>query len=233
MKKEDTVKITSICIAALLICGCVNYEQEIFLNPDLSGRIEIHIFLNPQPMVAEIVKKMNEESKLSLNLDEALSKAAYKMKIKVKEDDLLKAFNGDAIKSKSFREIEKDGITHTYLTVEFGDIRKLFEEKKAVSLAENQKGLITYTQFFNLSKEDKEGGASDNTPPESFKGFNFKCTLHMPADIISANTANIDKNTAVWEFPLKQVIGDKNFNITATCKGENKFLHWMKRSIKK
>ena len=235
MKNKDTIKIISICIAALSICGCVNYEQETFLNPDLSGRIEIHIFPNPQPLVAEIVNKMNKESKLSLNLEEALSKATYKMKmkVKVKEEDLLKAFNSDAIKSKSFREIEKGGISHIYLTVEFDDIRKLFKEKKAVSVVEGQKGLVTYTQFFNLSKDGKEEGASDNTPPESFKGFNFKCILHMPADISGANTVNIDKNTAVWEFPLKQVMEDKNFNITATCKGENRFLHWMKRSIKK
>lgn len=233
MKNEDALKITSICIAALSLCGCINYEQETFLNPDLSGRIEMHIFPNPQPMVEEIAKKVSEKSELSLNLNEALSKATYKMKVKIKEEDLLKAFSEDAIKSKSFREIEKDGITHIYLTVEFDDIRKLFKEKKAISVVENQKGLITYTQFFNSSKDGKKKGASDNTLSEFFKGFNFKCTLHMPADIISANTVNIDKNTAVWEFPLKQVIEDKNFNITAVCKGENRFLRWMKHSIKK
>jgi len=107
------------------------------------------------------------------------------------------------------------------------------KEKKAVSVVENQRGLITYTQFFNSSKDGKEKGASDNTPPDFFKGFNFKCTLHMPADIISANTVNIDKNTAVWKFPIKQVMEDKNFNITATSKGENRFLRWMKCIIKR
>jgi Ca2+-binding EF-hand superfamily protein len=222
MKNKDTIKITSICIAALLICGCVNYEQETFLNPDMSGRIEIHVFPNPQPMVEEIAKKINEEDKSSLNLNEVLSKATYKMKVKIKEEDLLKAFNIEAIKSKSFREVEKDGITHVYLTVEFGDIRKLFKEKKSVSVVEGQNGLVTYTQFFNLSKDGKEDGASENKPSELFKGFNFKCILHMPADIMSANTLNIDKNTAVWEFPLKQVMEDKNLNITATCRSVNR-----------
>jgi len=220
-------------MAAFLICGCVNYEQETFLNPDMSGRIEIHVFPNPQPMVEEIAKKINEEGESSLNLNEALSKATYKMKVKIKEEDLLNAFNSDAIKSKSFREIERSGISHVYLTVEFDDIRKLFKDKKSVSVVGGQSGLVTYTQFFNLSKDGKEKGASDNTPPESFKGFNFKCILHMPANIMTANTLNIDKNTAVWEFPLKQIMEDKNLNITATCKGENRFLRWMKRNTRK
>lgn len=221
-----------IALALLFIAGCINYEQETYLNEDLSGSIEIHIFPNPQPMVEEIAKKVNEESKLSLNLDESLSKATYKMKMKIKEEDLLKDFNREAIKSKSFREIDKDGITHFYLTVEFNDIRKLFADKGTVSVVDNPKGLITYTQFFNSSKESKKEKGTEKPPPEFFKGFNFKYTLHMPADIISANTVNIDKNTAVWEFPLKQVMEDKDFNITATYKGENRFLRWIKRNAR-
>lgn len=235
MKKENTVKIILACIAILSIYGCINYEQETSLNPDLSGRIEIHIFSNPQPVIETVAKKVNEESKLSINMDDALSKATYKIKFDIKEESLLEDFNRGAIKNKSFKKIEKDGITHFYLAVEFYDIRKLFADKSAVSVIEDKGGFITYTQFFNSSKESKKEGGSDNMAPEFFKGFNFKYTLHMPADIVSANTVNIDKKTAVWEFPLKQIIEDKNFNITATCKGENRFLHWnwMKSGIKK
>ena len=233
MKNKNIIKITSTCIAAFMICGCVNYEQETFLNPDLSGRIEIHVFPNPKPMFEELAQKVNEEGKLSLNLDEALSRATYKMKVKIKEEDLLKSFNKDAVKNKNFREIEKDGLTHTYLTVEFNDIRKLFADKYIVSITEGKDGLITYTQFFESSKDNKKEEKPSESQSELFKGFSFKYTLHMPSDIVSANTETIEKDTAVWEFPIKQVMEDKNFNITATCKSENRFLRWMKHSIRK
>ncbi len=213
--------------------GCINYEQETFLNEDLSGRMEIHIFANPKPAVEEILKKVNEENKLSVNMDEALSKATYKLKFDVKEESLLEAFNKEAIKNKSFRKIEKDGIPHFYLTVEFYDIRKLFADKDMVNVTEDKKGLITYTQFFVSPKDDKKENKAADKPPEFFKGFNFKYTLHMPQDIVSANTDKIDKNMATWELPLDAIANNKNFCIMASMKGRNKFLRWLTKFRKK
>ena len=231
MRHNTAARLAFALLVSLSLTGCINYEQETFLNEDMSGRIEIHMFANPKPMTEAIIKKVNEDAKFSLNLDESLSKATYKMKFDVKEEDLLKEFNREAIKSKSFRKAEKDGISHFYLTVEFDDIRKLFADKDVVSVTEDRNGLITYTQFFVPLREDKDKkeGKTAETPQEFFKGFGFRYILHMPYDIVSANADRVEKNTAIWELPLEKVANNKDFYMTASVKGRNKFLRWLDR----
>ena len=229
MKNNTHAKLIFTVLILLLCSGCINYEQETFLNEDLSGRIEIHMFVNPKSAMDAVLKKADKDAKLPFNLDEGLSEATYKMKFDVKEEDLLKEFNKEAIKNKSFRKVEKDGIAHFYLTVEFYDIRKLFADKDVLLITEDQDDFITYIQFFVSPKKakDKKEDKTADLSPEFFKGFSFKYILHMPQDIVSANTDRIYKNTATWEFPLEKIMNNKNFYIKATMKGRNKFLRWL------
>ena len=214
----NIIKFVLICTLALLICGCVNYEQETYLNPDLSGRIEMHLFPNPKPMTDEIMKKIDDGSQISTSLREAFSKEPIKMKMTIKEENLLEGFNREAIKNKNFRKVDENGTTHYYMTIEFDDIRKLFTKEKQVIVAENN-GEITYTEYFEQSKEKKEEGKDGkDTLPEIFKGLYFKYTLHMPGEIARANTISISKNTAIWELPLNDIMKIKDFHITATSK---------------
>lgn len=228
MKNKTLAKIGLICLILLTSAGCVNYEQETYLNQDLSGRIELHFFFNPQPVITKIIKKVDTSDNLSTALEDAASKATYNIKINIDEKNFLEGFNQEAIKNKSFRKEKKDGMDHFYFTVEFDDIRKLFEGKKIVNVVEDKNGFVTYTEYFGSSKDKEKEAGSTEEDTEMMKGFNFKYTLHLPADIVSANTGTINKNTAVWEYPLEEVAKDKNFKVTATFKGENRFKRWLK-----
>lgn len=230
VNNKAVIKVILVCLAVLLTSGCINYEQETYLNEDMSGRIEIHLFANPRPAFETVFKKMGEKSKLQLNMEKALSEAAYKMDMNIKEEDILKGFNQEAIKNKSFKKIRTDGITHFYLTIEFDDIRKLFEGKKKIGITEGKDGLITYNEYFEPTNgEGRNTDSECNDDNEIFKSFSFKYTLHLPSDIMSANTGNIKRDTAIWEFPLSSVMKDKDFKVTATFKGEDKLSRWLKR----
>ncbi len=218
MKKRNAINLIPACALLLSICGCINYEQDTSLNPDLSGRIEIHLFFDPRPMISEMFKKDTTNPKLSAAIGDMVEKASMKADVKIKEEDILESFNQEAIKNKSFKKIEKDGIQHFYFTVEFDDIRKLFQDKKVVSVVTDNRGSIAYTEYFKLLKDEKKEVKSDESSNEFLKGFYFKYQLHMPGDIVRANTGNIDKNTAVWELPLGAAMNDSDFKITATSK---------------
>ncbi len=233
MKSRTLAKIGLACLILLTSAGCLNYEQETYLNPDMSGRILIHFFFNPQPVVKEIIKKTYASEGTSAALEDAASKATYNFKINIDEKNFLEGFNQEAIKNKSFRKEKKDGVDHFYFTVEFNDIRKLFEGKKIVNVVEDKNGLVTYTEYFGSSKDKEKEAGSAEEDTEMMKGFSFKYTLHLPADIVSANTGSINKSTAVWECPLEEVGKNKDFKVTATFKGENRFVRWLKRLKKK
>ncbi len=117
--------------------------------------------------------------------------------------------------------------------MEFDDIRKLYEGKKIVTVTEGENDLVTYTEYFEPREDRKKDAEPAKKDPELFKGFKFKYVLHMPRDIVSANTDKIDKNTATWELPLDVIANNKNFHITASIKGQNRLLRWLTKFKKK
>lgn len=225
VKKINTIFI----IAVLLSCaGCINYAQETRLNEDLSGRIEMCFTINAREGFRMMAGEAKDSPEVKQLMTDMADKADIEMKTEVKEEDVLGIFNPDAIKRKDHRKFSKDGVGHFYFTVEFDDITKLYKNKKRVTLADDGKGNIVYREYLEPPGSGGKEGA-DAPPPEIFKGFHFKYTLHMPRDIISANTDKISGNTAVWDLPLQKVLDTKNFYITATFKGQNIFQRLLNR----
>lgn len=227
MKNKATARLIFIIPILLLSAGCINYEHETYLNEDLSGRVEICVSLDPKEGIKSITKKTDatpEAKELMDNIVDAPSSVSFTAE--VKEDDFLNIFNTNFIKSKSYKRIARDGKLYFYFTVEFDDIRRLYEGKKTVTITEDKNGLVTYTEYFEPFRNDrKEEGVS--TTRDASKGFYFKYTLHMPRDIVSANTDKIDKNTATWDLPADEPEKD-GFCIKASIKGENKILRWLR-----
>jgi len=210
-----------IALASLFLAGCINYEQETYLKEDLSGRVDLCFYVNVREGLKAVVKETKADPKVQKMMTDFAETAALKCKINVKEDDFLGMFNAAAIKKKYYRKIEQDGVSYSYFTAEFDDIRKLYEGKKVVTVADGPDNLVTYTEYFKPledKKKDTEKDKDAKKDPELFKGFKFKYVLHMPQDIVSANTDRIDKNTATWEFPLDSIANNKDFYITASMK---------------
>jgi hypothetical protein len=227
MKNKTLIKFVVLSLLALFSAGCLNYEQETFLNDDFSGRTEMRLSFNPKSLFNSALQKIDTSAQIKKSMEDSVAKA--KVKIKVKEESFLENVNKDALKNKTFVTTEKDGTTYFCFSTEFNDIRKLYEGKREVSITEDKTGLTTYTEYFNSLENDKT--KEENL--EIYKGCSFKYVLHLPRDIVKANTDKIDKNTAVWELPLEQVAANRGFYITATMKSENKFLRWLRHFKKK
>ena len=222
-----------IALVLLLSAGCINYEKETYLNEDLSGRVEMCFSLNSREGLKAITQEVKGEPEVKQLITDFADKAAIKLKVNVKEEDFLSMFNASAIKKKDYRKVEQDGIVYFYFTAEFDDIRKLYEGKKTVTITEDENNLVTYTEYFEPLEDKKKEDKAKGKNSEIFKGFKFKYVLHMPQDIVSANTDRIDKNTATWERPLDAIADSENFYITASTKGRNRLLRWLTKFKKK
>lgn len=228
MNLRSPVKFVIITPLLMLSCaGCVNYEQETFLNDDLSGRTEIRIFLNPKPVLAPAIEKTDTSPEIKKVMIDVVNEAS--LKAGIKEESFYNMLNRDRANNVKFTKAERNGVPYSLFTAEFEDIRKLYEGKRRVSVTEDPEGAVTYTEYFFDAGPGKDGNEKSREDPEMYKGCYFEYVLHMPREIVRANTDNIDKNTAIWKLPLEAAVKDRGFHITATMKGENRFVRWMKR----
>jgi len=229
----DKARFIFIALVLLSSAGCINYEQETYLNEDLSGRVEICLSINSREGLRAIAQAAKGEPEAKQLMTDFADKAAIKFKVNVKEEDFLTMFNAGAIKKKDYRKVEQDGVAYFYFTVEFDDIKKLYEGKKTVTVTEGKNDLVTYMEYFEPLENKKKEDKANEKDSELFKGFRFKYVLHMPQDIVSANTDRIDRKTATWDLPLDAIAASKNFYITASMKGQNRLLRWLARFKKK
>lgn len=208
-------------IILLLTSGCINYEQETFLNQDLSGRIDIHIFVDPELLIKSQLPSLISEDKGSATsssstiLSDVLSKAKYNFNINIEEESFFKELNLDAVKDKNFKKVKRDNITHFFWTIVFDDITKLYADKERINISENEEGFIVYKEHFKISEDETETGKYES---EIFEKCHFKYVLYVRGEIIEANTDDIHKNKAAWNMPLDSFLKKRDFTIAATIK---------------
>lgn len=229
MSKEEMKKyvgIITILLLAISLSGCINYEQETFLNKDWSGHINTHISMDPKTFMCNLLltaaekenSKPGSESKMKPSVQESLSKATSSVKCDIKEEDILKSFNKGAVKNITFRKEEENGIIHFYFSADFDDIKALYTDKNKVSISGGEDGRVTYTERLSSSGDVGTRGSedADKPHPELFEGYHFQYILHMPRNIISANTDKIDKNIATWYIPMPDAMRQKDFTAVVT-----------------
>lgn len=224
-------KIILIFLVLTALCGCVNYEQETYLNEDMSGRLGIAMSINPQEAMKIVMDRIEAQRQgqpagtAKPLMSDLAKEAQASIGAEISDKDFLEAFNVSAITKKTYKKSEENNKLTVFLNIEFTDIRKLFEGRKNVTVTTNKDGSITYTEYF----EPLKGRENANTPEnqEFLKKSRFKYVLHMPRDIVSANTGLIDKNTAEWDLPLSAAY-KKDFYITATMKPENRLLRLLR-----
>jgi len=84
--------------------------------------------------------------------------------------------------------------------------------------------------LYEAADGSKEAGTY---APDLFKGYYFRYTVHMPRNIMSANTADIYINTATWDIPLPDFMRQKDFTATVTIEPPGNLLKWKNKILKK
>jgi len=180
-------------IAAFLISGCVNYEQDTTLNMDGSGSMKIHYWS----------KMSNFSMGTSLgkfDFDETKAKNNYS------------SSNTD-VKSVKMEDKLDDSTKHVYVELTFKDINKLSDAKgfKSVnpSWKESDDGMELKYVLLKDTSAAKNMGASDYTVTYTFE---------MPSEIVSTNATKKDGKTLTWDYKVSDL--GKDIEMTAVVKKE-------------
>jgi len=189
---KTSVNIVQIILILLLIIfnGCLNYNQEVVLYPDGSGKMKIDYWM----------KFVNEESE------------------KVVEN--LGIFNPDSIKSgfqSKHSQVENvtvfrdttDSTTHAIIELSFNHIDSLNQTKVFAeynfSFQEKTGGQIIFSQFI---------------PPIAtgfgIDASNYRVTYKysIPGEIISHNANLVSGKTLTWQYNLSEIGGGKKISVT-------------------
>jgi hypothetical protein len=188
-----------LCLPALILTSCVEGEEEVWINPDASGRFMAHYEI---PSIA--LSQMS-------NPDDMIR--ALRM-IDEKEE-------GIEITKLSFEKKGSKAILHLKAT--FKDVRKLLEisdrnedffAKEAKADPEQMDaiagvinfGLDGLTPTFTRSVSlDGLFPAMISERPKMLGPSNFKYTIHLPAEVKTHNAHSVseDGRTVSWTFLLK------------------------------
>jgi len=182
--------------AALIVAGCINYDQEMTLNADDSGTVKVH-YTSDDPtgtsgapvlsFTEEAITAEYADSKVTVRDiavvvpaegEEGSHEATYHLDFENVAD--LNGFGIFAIKDK---------MTQTFAIVE-GD------------------GTATFTQTANLTMEVED--------TSQLTDYKFTYSLVCPGNVTETNgTLGADGKTVTWEYPLPDLI-NKTVEMTAT-----------------
>lgn len=208
-------------LSALLIAGCINYEQTTTLNANGSGSMLMHYSLSQQ-----LVAMMSMGGQQG-NQGEDKTKD---MPFKLKEEEVRADMKANGVKVEKFETKTEGENQHFYVTVSFDKITDLNQTKtfKEMPFEWTQKdGKIYFKQTLKGKNEAKKGEKkpedemAKNMAKAMFgnAAFTFKVTLPskaLPAPETNGTIAD-DGRTVSWTFPLVD-LGDSSKDMTAVCK---------------
>jgi len=224
--------IVLLAAAALLVAGCVNYDERIELNADGSGIVRIHLAIAEQVLPGEFKPKTDAEADL----------------LPMPREELIKDLESEGFKVTSLRAESSQGLRHFYIVIEFKSLEDLSKSEsfggRKVSLKRNGERW-EFRQEINVSeesltnrasptkkpKEEKPGpGEKSRTKPQEtpsairqlearlgkervrqmFSNYSLSFSVQLKdAGLLRTNGRNHQDTTAVWGIPLDQLIERK------------------------
>jgi hypothetical protein len=186
-------------IAAICVLSCIEYEEEIWINADKSGKIKMTVGF------AEDLAQMGGESELDGLSDE-------QFKAQADTTPGLKM-----IESKMYTEDETRYISMLMEFDNFEVLASLNDSEDKADMVGNMKlekkpdGKLYFSRIISMGEEEGEQQSEEDEMASNMAAMMFgqsKWTykVHMPGKVISANTSDkrIDKenNVVEWEVSL-------------------------------
>lgn len=201
-KLRSCLNFSFLIFIASLLGGCVDYDEEMWLNGDLSGRVNMVISVSE-----EIVKG-------STGFEKDLSEAGVRRDVERLPGVKLEAF-------ESFREAGK---VVAKLRIAFDSVEKLTRHERgagessplsllgALSLREEGRKWVLERTVGALPETKAQSTGSDilakGLGSLLFSKNHLAYKLHLPGEIITANSQHLDgkERTIEWNYTLAQAM---------------------------
>ncbi len=202
---------TAATLTVILAAGCIDYEQTITINEDLSGDAVFNIAMSPY---------MGE----NMNEDGSMSESPVNFLVK----DYSNAA-GCKIVSDSYSYDPETELEHYSIGLKFGNLNDingygLYEQDKNLSVTEEE-GVITYREEIMVQSEATptpamEGEMSDDEKMmrEMMEGYSFTYRVVMPGAVTeTSGEVAEDGRTVTWTWPTSDFIGLGKVEVYAKC----------------
>ena len=168
---------------ALLLSGCINYDETITLNPDGSGKMIVHYSISE-----ETVTQM-EDAETPLDFDKS---------------EIEKEFVDRKAKLEDVKTYSEDNLRHIVMTVSFKDMSEVAEmlETRAATLTPGADG----SQLFEIAYPGT-GEATDASATEMLKDYTWKTTVNTPGKVVEASEGGVISGGSVtWDMPIADAV---------------------------
>jgi hypothetical protein len=195
--------LAALAFALLVVAGCINYDQELTLNPDGSGTVKIRY--------DRTGGSSGEEGEASLDVSGA-------PKLSFTEDEIMAEYEGAPVTVRDIAIGETDaGVPEATYVIDFKNVTDLNgygifalegdKLKQTFSLDQSGENQV-FKQLVQLKMDVK-----DVSPLSDYK---FTYILHAPGEVAETNGAVTDQ-TVKWEYTLDKLI-NTDTEMTATYK---------------
>jgi len=222
-----------IVVPALLICilaGCINYEEELWINKDGSGKVVMHYWTSEKlaSLIEQKEKQAREEERVGLPFSEDQARRDLDIP--------------DVLKVESFEKTVQKGYRHITITLSFeeGKINELgkslpFFADSEISFTEDEHrpGNWIFKRTLGTKKlvavEEDKTDPGDTLAKSVLSAYRLKFVVHFPGRVLKTNGQPLEEGEqpprfqwlwgqrkAVWEFPLVDVT--KTPEMTATVR---------------
>jgi hypothetical protein len=196
------LRLLFVLVIAGLLGGCIDYDEEMWLNGDLSGRVNMMISVQE-----EIVKG-------ATGLEKDLSEAGVRRDVE----------RVPGVRLESFESFREAGKVIAKLRITFDSLEKLTRHETgagestplsllgSLSLREEGRKWLLERTLTALPETKAKSTGSDllakGLGSLLFSKNHLAYKLHLPGEIITANTQRIDakERTVEWNFTLAQAM---------------------------
>lgn len=200
--KRFFITTSAIFIAALLLSGCVTYDQDLYIGEDGSGVVKVHYSL------------------LNLDTDEDMGTEVDVIPASFSTDknEIREMYRGGGIELKDAKIESDETTTNVYLLIAFDNVLDLnghgVWDKNQVIGTRIEDGKLVFIQ--DISNPDARTLSSEEK--QLYDSYFFSYSLHLPSEVIETNgLPSKDKRIVYWEYPLSAIEANPHLQMHASC----------------
>jgi hypothetical protein len=198
------------CLMLLLAAGCINYDQQMELNSNGSGKMVMHY-----SMASQLVSMMEMGGSSG-------GEGENEMPFKLKEEEVKKDLTAPGVKVEKFETKTEGDQQHFYVHLTFDKVTSLNNTKTFKDMQITWKedgGVTTFSQVLKGKKKTEGATQGDDQMGKQmaqamFGNAAFKYNVKFPAKVLpppdTNGTISEDGQSVSWSFPLVEMeSGDK------------------------
>lgn len=206
--KTRSFNLLFILLPVILITGCFDYDEEIIMNPDGSGKLFIHY---------QAEREMKFEN-LYFPTDR------YDIEYNISQN-----YEVEGLEPQPHKILQKEDQTHVYMDFNFDNLTSLGNaprfQNEEFSLSEKDQ-LITLQRFLYLDERNLDktklllkSGLKSIFNRGILEEIRFRFQWVVPGEIIDSNATLLgDKNRAIWTVTLAEILKNRSTQFFLTYK---------------